>query len=180
MNYKVGDVLISEEDIVGKVKELGEIISEDYAGEDLVVVGILRGAAIFMSDLVRFIDERVNVSMDFMSVSSYGASTSSSGVVRINKDLDNVIKDKHVLIVEDIVDTGLTLSYLKRVLLERDPRSLALCSLLDKKERRVADISVDYVGFDIPDLFVVGYGLDCAERWRNLRSIYSVETMSQD
>lgn len=180
MNYKVGDVLISEEDIVGKVKELGEIISGVYAGDDLVVVGILRGAAIFMSDLVRSIDERVNVSMDFMSVSSYGASTSSSGVVRINKDLDNVIKDKHVLIVEDIVDTGLTLYYLKRVLLERDPRSLALCSLLDKKERRVADISVDYVGFDIPDLFVVGYGLDCAERWRNLRSVYSVETTSQD
>ncbi len=180
MNYKIGSVLISEADIVGKVAELGKIIGEDYRGEDLVVVGILRGAAIFMADLVRNIDERVNVSMDFMSVSSYGASTTSSGVVRINKDLDNVIKDKHVLIVEDIVDTGLTLSYLKRVLLEREPRSLALCSLLDKKERRVADISVDYVGFDIPDIFVVGYGLDCAERWRNLRSVYSVDVLAQD
>lgn len=180
MNYKVGNVLISEEDIVSKVAELGKIIGEDYKGEDLVVVGILRGAAIFMADLVRNIDDRVNVSMDFMSVSSYGVSTTSSGVVRINKDLDNVIKDKHVLIVEDIVDTGLTLSYLKRVLLEREPRSLALCSLLDKKERRVADISVDYVGFDIPDIFVVGYGLDCAERWRNLRSVYSVDVLSQD
>lgn len=180
MNYKIGSVLISEADIVGKVAELGKIIGEDYKGEDLVVVGILRGAAIFMADLVRNIDERVNVSMDFMSVSSYGASTTSSGVVRINKDLDNVIKDKHVLIVEDIVDTGLTLSYLKRVLLEREPRSLALCSLLDKKERRVADISVDYVGFDIPDIFVVGYGLDCAERWRNLRSVYSVDVLAQD
>ncbi|SMG10488.1 hypoxanthine phosphoribosyltransferase [Dethiosulfovibrio salsuginis] len=180
MNYKVGNVLISEEDIVSKVAELGKIIGEDYKGEDLVVVGILRGAAIFMADLVRNIDDRVNVSMDFMSVSSYGVSTTSSGVVRINKDLDNVIKDKHVLIVEDIVDTGLTLSYLKRVLLEREPRSLALCSLLDKKERRIADISVDYVGFDIPDIFVVGYGLDCAERWRNLRSVYSVDVLSQD
>nr|WP_321503721.1 hypoxanthine phosphoribosyltransferase [uncultured Dethiosulfovibrio sp.] len=180
MNYKVGKVLISEEDIVSKVAELGKIIGEDYKGEDLVVVGILRGAAIFMADLVRNIDDRVNVSMDFMSVSSYGVSTTSSGVVRINKDLDNVIKDKHVLIVEDIVDTGLTLSYLKRVLIEREPRSLALCSLLDKKERRIADISVDYVGFDIPDIFVVGYGLDCAERWRNLRSVYSVDVLSQD
>ncbi len=178
MDYKIGSVLISEEDISHRVVELGEKISADYGGQDLVVVGILRGAAIFMADLVRAIDGDVDVSMDFMSVSSYGVSTKSSGVVRINKDLDNVIKDKHVLIVEDIVDTGLTLSYLKRVLLERDPRSLAICSLLDKKERRVADISVDYVGFDIPDLFVVGYGLDYAERWRNLRSIYSVVSMS--
>lgn len=178
MDYKIGDILISETDIISKVKEIGKKISQDYAGEELVVIGILRGATIFMADLVRDISDDVRVTMDYMSVSSYGASTKSSGVVRINKDLENVIKDKHVLIVEDIVDTGLTLSYLKKMLLDREPLSLALCSLLDKKERRVADISVDYVGFDIPDLFVVGYGLDCDQRWRNLRSIYSVETLS--
>lgn len=179
MQYKVADILIDDKTLSDRVAVLGADITEKYRGKDLVVVGILRGAAIFMADLVRCIDDSVNVSMDFMSVSSYGASTKSSGVVRINKDLDTMIKDKHVLIVEDIVDTGLTLYYLKRVLLERDPESLEICSLLDKKERRVADISVDYVGFDIPDEFVVGYGLDYAERWRNLPSIYSVEAISE-
>ncbi|MCF4150563.1 hypoxanthine phosphoribosyltransferase [Dethiosulfovibrio sp. F2B] len=175
MDYEVAGTLIDEGRLARRVTELGKAISVDYNGRELIVIGILRGAVIFMADLVRAIDDNVDVSMDFMSVSSYGDSTKSSGVVRINKDLDNSIKDKDVLIVEDIVDTGLTLSYLRRVLMERGPKSLAICSLLDKKERRIADISVDYVGFDIPDLFVVGYGLDYAERWRNLRSVHSVE-----
>jgi hypoxanthine phosphoribosyltransferase len=175
MDYEVAETLIDEGRLARRVAELGKAISVDYNGRELIVIGILRGAVIFMADLVRAIDDNVDVSMDFMSVSSYGDSTKSSGVVRINKDLDNSIKDKDVLIVEDIVDTGLTLSYLRRVLMEREPKSLAICSLLDKKERRIADISVDYVGFDIPDLFVVGYGLDYAERWRNLRSVHSVE-----
>ncbi len=180
MNYKISGILLEEDRILARVDQLGAQISQDYDDKDLVVVGILRGAVVFMADLVRRIDDRVRVSMDFMSVSSYGLSTESNGVVRITKDLDKDIRDKDVLIVEDIVDTGLTLSYLKRVLLERQPRSLALCSLLDKKERRVADIAVDYVGFDIPDLFVVGYGLDYAERWRNLRAVYSVQSVSQE
>ncbi|MCF4113714.1 MULTISPECIES: hypoxanthine phosphoribosyltransferase [Dethiosulfovibrio] len=175
MDYEVAGTLIDEGRLARRVAELGKAISVDYNGRELIVIGILRGAVIFMADLVRAIDDNVDVSMDFISVSSYGDSTKSSGVVRINKDLDNSIKDKDVLIVEDIVDTGLTLSYLRRVLMEREPKSLAICSLLDKKERRIADISVDYVGFDIPDLFVVGYGLDYAERWRNLRSVHSVE-----
>ncbi|EFC92115.1 hypoxanthine phosphoribosyltransferase [Dethiosulfovibrio peptidovorans DSM 11002] len=175
MDYEVAGTLIDEDRLARRVAELGKAISVDYNGRELIVIGILRGAVIFMADLVRAIDDNVDVSMDFMSVSSYGDSTKSSGVVRINKDLDNSIKDKDVLIVEDIVDTGLTLSYLRRVLMERGPKSLAICSLLDKKERRIADISVDYVGFDIPDLFVVGYGLDYSERWRNLRSVHSVE-----
>ncbi len=179
MEYEISEILLEEDRISARVAQLGAQISKDYEGKDLVVVGILRGAVIFMADLVRGIEDCVRVSMDFMSVSSYGASTQSNGVVRIAKDLDKDIRDKDVLIVEDIVDTGLTLSYLKRVLLERQPRSLALCSLLDKKERRVVDIAVDYVGFDIPDLFVVGYGLDYAERWRNLRSVYSVQPVSQ-
>ncbi|MEA3283539.1 MAG: hypoxanthine phosphoribosyltransferase [Synergistota bacterium] len=175
MDYEVAGTLIDEGRLARRVADLGKAISVDYNGRELIVIGILRGAVIFMADLVRAIDDNVDVSMDFISVSSYGDSMKSSGVVRINKDLDNSIKDKDVLIVEDIVDTGLTLSYLRRVLMERGPKSLAICSLLDKKERRIADISVDYVGFDIPDLFVVGYGLDYAERWRNLRSVHSVE-----
>ncbi|WP_024822403.1 hypoxanthine phosphoribosyltransferase [Aminobacterium mobile] len=175
MNYVVSEVLLSKDTISKKVQELGEQIAQDYAGEDLVTVGILKGAVVFLSDLVRHIENNVNVIMDFMAVSSYGDSTKTCGVVKINKDIDTSIKGKHVLIVEDIVDTGLTLSYLIRLMKERHPKSVRVCVLLDKMERRKVPVSVDYKGFDIPDEFVVGYGLDYAGKWRNLPSIHVVD-----
>lgn len=159
-------IMISQDEIAAKVQELGARISQDYAGEEILVVGILKGAAIFMSDLVRSISSPV--AFDFMAVSSYGASTESSGVVRIIKDLDQSIEGRHVLIVEDVVDTGLTLNYLVENLRSRNPASLKLCSLLDKPSRRKVEVKADYLGFEIPDEFVVGYGLDYAERFRNL------------
>lgn len=162
----VESVLISADQIRDRVSELGTQISLDYQGKDLLLVGILRGVAAFMGDVLRTIT--VPVEIDFMSISSYGSSTRSSGVVRILKDLDENITGRHVLIVEDIVDTGLTLSYLERQLLERRPASLEVCTLLDKPARRLAEVPVRYVGFTIPDKFVVGYGLDYAQRFRNL------------
>lgn len=162
-------ILISENQVLERVNELGQEISRDYAGSELLVVGILKGAIIFLADLVRSISIPTN--MDFMAVSSYGASSESSGVVRILKDLEQNIENKHVLIVEDIVDTGLTLNYLKENLLTRGPASLKICTLLDKPSRRKVEVQVDYNGFTIPDEFVVGYGLDYNERYRNLREI---------
>ncbi|MFZ3172879.1 MAG: hypoxanthine phosphoribosyltransferase [Carboxydocellales bacterium] len=159
-------IMFSQEAIAAKVRELGTEISRDYKGEEILVVGILKGAAIFMSDLVRSI--AYPVAFDFMAVSSYGVSTESSGVVRIIKDLDRSIEGKHVLIVEDVVDTGLTLNYLVENLKSRNPASLKLCSLLDKPSRRKVKVKADYLGFEIPDEFVVGYGLDYAEHFRNL------------
>jgi len=179
MEYKVADVLIPEKEIAKRVREIGEKIGEDYAGKDLVVVGILKGAVVFMSDLVRAIPETVNVSLDFMAVSSYGDSTKTSGIVRIVKDLDTSVKDKNVLIVEDIVDTGLTLSYLVKLMHERQPGTVRVCALLDKEERRKVPVQVEYKGFSIPDKFVVGYGLDYAGRWRNLPSVHIVEVLEQ-
>jgi hypoxanthine phosphoribosyltransferase len=170
LHSDVEKVLISVIELKNKVTELGQILSRDYAGKNLLAVGILKGAMVFMADLVRNIS--VDVQMDFMAVSSYGASSKSTGVVRIMKDLEQNIEGRHVLIVEDIVDTGLTLNYLLEILKAREPASLRVCTLLDKPSRREVDVSVDYNGFSIPDEFVVGYGLDYNEKYRNLPEIY--------
>ncbi len=164
------EVLISKEEIDAKVRELATVISRDYAGKEIRVIAVLKGAVLFLSDLVRHIT--VPVSFDFMAVSSYGAATTSSGVVRILKDLDQSITGKHVLVVEDIVDTGLTLNYLREYLMARNPASLRVCALLDKPERRKVPVTVDYTGFSIPNKFVVGYGLDYQERYRNLPAVH--------
>ncbi len=169
----VKDVLFDEAALAAKVKELGQRITEDYHGEDLLVIGILKGANMFMGDLIRQI--HLPIQLDFMAVSSYGHSTESSGVVRINKDLDAEIEGRHVLIVEDIVDTGLTLKYLAENLTSRKPKSLKICTLLDKPERRKVSIDIDYKGFDIPDVFIVGYGIDYAEKYRNLPFVASLK-----
>jgi hypoxanthine phosphoribosyltransferase len=165
----VKEVLISSEEIQEKVRELGERITQDYAGERILLVGVLRGAVVVMGDLMRCID--LPCEIDFMDISSYGSGSSSSGVVRILKDLDEDITDRHVLIVEDIVDTGLTLSYLKRSLLARKPASLEICALLTKPARRRVQFDIKYLGFEVPDEFVVGYGLDYAGAYRNLPDI---------
>jgi hypoxanthine phosphoribosyltransferase len=165
----VQEVLISSADIESKVREIGALISEDYRGEKLLLVGILRGAVVVMSDLMRNIN--LQCELDFMDISSYGTGTSSSGVVRILKDLEEDITGRHVLIVEDIIDTGLTLSYLRRSLLARKPASLEICSLLSKPSRRRVELDVKYLGFEVPDEFVVGYGLDYAGAYRNLPDI---------
>lgn len=162
-------ILVDESDIQKRVRELGEEISRDYAGRDLVIVGILKGALVFMADLVRNI--RIPLSIDFVAVSSYGLATKTSGVVRILKDLDAPIEGKHVLVVEDIIDTGLTLHYLLENLKARKPSSVKICTLLDKPSRREVQITPDYNGFQIPDKFVVGYGLDFGEKYRNLPSV---------
>ena len=169
--YKLNGVLYSAEEIKDKVKELASQIEKDYAGEELLVVGILKGASVFCADLIREIN--LDVRMDFMVVSSYGTSTDSSGTVKIIKDVD--IENKNVLIVEDIIDSGLTLSSLVAALKTRKPKSLRLCTLLDKPERRTSDIKVDYVGYVIEDKFIVGYGIDYAEKYRNLPYIGIVE-----
>lgn len=166
MHKDIQKVLISEEEIAKRVKELGAQLTRDYKGKDLMVVGILKGCMLFLSDLVRSID--LPLTMDFMVVSSYGNATKSSGVVRIIKDLERDIEGKDVLIVEDIVDTGLTLSYLVENLKTRNPSSVKVCSLLDKPERRKVHVDIEYIGFGIPDEFVIGYGLDYAEVYRNL------------
>ncbi|NYE56962.1 hypoxanthine phosphoribosyltransferase [Carboxydothermus ferrireducens] len=166
MHQDVAEILISEEEIRAKVKELGQQISRDYAGQDLLLVGILRGAMLFMSDLMREIDIPLNI--DFMVVSSYGSGTSTSGEVRVLKDLDRGIEGRNVLLIEDIVDTGLTLNYLTKYLANRHPKSLKICTLLNKPSRRQIEVKVDYNGFIIPDKFVVGYGLDYNEYYRNL------------
>jgi hypoxanthine phosphoribosyltransferase len=162
----IGEILVQADDLSARVRELGEQISGDYAGRDLLMVGVLKGAVFFLSDLMRHISSPCEV--DFMAVASYGSSTDSSGVVRILKDLDIPIEGREVLIVEDIVDSGLTLSYLLRTLNARNPRSLEVCALLTKPERRKVDLPIRYVGFEIPNRFAIGYGLDHAERYRNL------------
>jgi len=170
----VKEVLIPSSEIQEKVRELGERITEDYRGEKPILIGVLRGAVVVMGDLMRNIDLQCEI--DFMDISSYGTGTSSSGVVRILKDLEEDITDRHVLIVEDIIDTGLTLSYLRRILLARKPASLEICTLLSKPSRRQADIDVKYLGFEVPDEFVVGYGIDYAGRYRNLRDIRALKS----
>jgi hypoxanthine phosphoribosyltransferase len=162
----VGEILIEEQALQGRIAELGVEISADYAGRDLLLVGVLKGAVFFMADLMR--ELTVPCEIDFMAISSYGAATDSSGVVRILKDLDINVAGRDVLVVEDIIDSGLTLSYLIRNLRARKPASLEVVTLLTKPERREIDVSVRYVGFEIPNRFVIGYGLDFAERYRNL------------
>lgn len=166
MIEQVERILLSEETIKERVKELGEIISKDYEGKELVLVGVLKGSVVFMADLARAI--KTPMRLDFMSCSSYGNSTKSSGAVRILKDLDRPIEGKDVLVVEDIVDTGTTLKYLLENLKARKAASVKLVTLLNKPSRRKVDVNIDYNGFDVPDEFVVGYGLDYAELYRNL------------
>ncbi len=165
----VKEILIPSAEVDAKIREMGERITQDYAGEKLLLVGILRGAIIVMADLMRSIN--LPCEIDFMDISSYGSGSSSSGVVRILKDLEEDITERHVLVVEDIIDTGLTLSYLRRSLLARKPASLEICSLLSKPSRRKAELEVKYLGFEVPDEFVVGYGLDYAGAYRNLPDI---------
>jgi hypoxanthine phosphoribosyltransferase len=162
----VSKVLIEEDAVAARVAELGTDVSADYAGKDLLLVGVLKGAVFFMADLMRQLT--IPCEVDFMAISSYGASTDSSGVVRILKDLDINIEGRDVLVVEDIIDSGLTLSYLMRMLESRNPASLEVCALLTKPARREIDVPVRYTGFEIPNEFVIGYGLDFGERYRNL------------
>lgn len=170
MQNDIEQVLISKEEIKAKLEEIGKAISKDYEGKDLLLIGVLKGAFIVLADLIRCID--IPVEVDFMAVSSYGNSTESSGVVRILKDLDSTVEGKDILIVEDIIDSGLTLSYLMGNLESRGANSVNVCTLLDKPERRKADVKTKYKGFDIPDKFIVGYGLDYAQKYRNLDQIY--------
>lgn len=169
----ISKVMFSKEQIQSKVKELAGQIQRDYDGEPVFVIGILKGACVFVSDLIREID--LPVTLDFMSVSSYGMSTESSGIVKIIKDLDMDITGLNVIIVEDIIDTGLTLNYLREYLGARHVKSLKICTLLDKPHRRKCDVVADYVGFEIEDKFIVGYGIDCKEQFRNLPYIAAVD-----
>jgi hypoxanthine phosphoribosyltransferase len=166
LDAAIGEILIDEETLAARVAELGAEVSADYEGRDLLLIGVLKGAVFFMADLMRHLT--VACEVDFMAISSYGDATDSSGIVRILKDLDISIEGREVLVVEDIIDSGLTLSYLMRNLESREPASLEVCALLTKPTRREIDVPVRYVGFEIPNKFVVGYGLDFAERYRNL------------
>ena len=177
MRADIEEILYSEEALNARLTELGEQITNDYEGKPLSVISILKGSNIFTSDLVRKIN--LPLKMDFMAVSSYGNATESTGVVRIIKDLDGSVEGENLLIVEDIVDSGLTLKYLKEILLTRNPASVKICTLLDKPARRKESVNIDYLGFEVPDGFIVGYGIDYAERYRNLpyvgilkRSVY--------
>lgn len=163
------DVLFSKQQIAERVREIGSQISSDYAGKSIVLIGVLKGAAIFLSDLARAI--AVDNTFDFVAVSSYGRAKVSSGAVRLIKDIDNPIEGKHVILIEDILDTGLTLSYLRGMMLQHKPASLKIATCLDKPERRLVPIEADYVGFQIPNKFVVGYGMDYAEHYRNVEDI---------
>ncbi len=166
MKDDIKKVLLSEEELHARVSELGAQLSRDYAGKNLLMVSVLKGSVVFMADLMRAISEPAEI--DFMVVSSYGSGVKSSGVVKIVKDLDINLQGKDILIVEDILDSGMTLDYIKGMLLDRNPSSIRICTLLDKPARRKADLQADYVGFTVPDEFVVGYGLDYDERYRNL------------
>src|SRR4029450_12392376 len=165
----VGEILVQPDELAHRVRELAEQISADYAGKDVLLIGVLKGAVFFLADLMRQLE--VDCEVDFMAVSSYGSATDSSGVVRILKDLDAAIEGRHVLIVEDIVDSGLTLQYLLRNLRARDPASLEVCALLTKPERLKVDLAPRYVGFEIPNRFAIGYGLDHAQRYRHLSHV---------
>ncbi len=172
MNVKNSGYLITEEKIRQRIDEMALVLDNEYRDKTPLLVGILKGSFIFMSDLVRAMS--IDVEIDFLSVSSYGKFTETTGEVKILKDLQTPVKNRHVLIIEDIIDTGLTLKYIKKLLLSRGPASLKICALLDKKERRAVDIEADYIGFQVPDRFLVGYGLDYAEKYRNLRYIKEI------
>jgi hypoxanthine phosphoribosyltransferase len=176
----LGSVLFTGSDIKKRVKQLGKQITEDYHGRDLMLVSILRGGIIFLSDLARNID--LPISLDFMGISTYGINDDSTGVVRITKDLEDPIKGKDVLLVEDIIDTGLTISYLQRNLKSRYPKSLTICTLLNRDVRRIADIEIKYSGFKIGEKYIVGYGMDYKQKFRNLESIYelNIDTVKKD
>lgn len=185
MHQDIEEILISEEQIKNRTTELGKQIAEDYEGKNLLLLGTLKGAVPFIADLARAID--LNLEIDYMAVASYGNSTQSSGIVRIIKDLEGPIDQKHLLIIEDIIDSGLTLHYLVDLLRRRNPLSIRICSLLDKERERTKNVVVDYPGFIIPDKFVVGYGLDYAQRYRNLPyigilkpSVYSDVAIPED
>jgi hypoxanthine phosphoribosyltransferase len=169
---QIGEILVQADELSERVRALGRQVTADYQGKDLVLIGVLKGAVFFLADVMRAIDLPCEV--DFMAVASYGSATDSSGVVRILKDLDISIQDRDVLIVEDIVDSGLTLQYLMRNIGAREPASLEVCALLTKPERRKVDVPIRYVGFEIPDCFAIGYGLDHAERYRNLPYVASL------
>lgn len=170
-------VMMTEQEIDARVRQIGEQISKDYAGQEVHLVCVLKGGSFFMCELAKRIT--IPVSFDFMSVSSYGGDTKSSGMVRIVKDLDEPLEGKNVIVVEDIIDSGRTLSYLLELLGQRKPKSISLCTLLDKPDRRVVDVKVDYTGFNIPDEFVVGFGLDYDQRYRNLPYIGTVEFVEE-
>ena len=169
---RIGEILVQADELSERVRALGRQVTEDYQDKDLVLIGVLKGAVFFLADVMRAID--LHCEVDFMAVASYGSATDSSGVVRILKDLDISIQDRDVLIVEDIVDSGLTLQYLMRNLGARGPASLEVCALLTKPDRRKVDVPIRYVGFEIPDCFAIGYGLDHAERYRNLPYVASL------
>jgi len=169
----IKEVLFTEEELKKRIEEMAARISEDYEGQELLVIGVLKGANMFLSDLIRKIDLPMEV--DFIAASSYGNATKSSGVVRILKDLDYPIQDRHVLLIEDLIDTGLTLHYLAENLKSRTPASFRICTLLDKPERRKIDIEVSYIGFNIPDEFIVGYGIDYSQKYRNLPYIATLK-----
>ena len=169
----ISNTLISQEEIENKVIELAKKIEKDYEKQEVLIVGVLKGAFVFVSDLVRNIN--LDLSLDFIAVSSYGMSTESSGVVKINKDIEMDLSGKNVIIVEDIIDTGLTLKYIKDYLSGKNAKSVRICALLDKPSRRKCDVDVDYVGFEIEDLFIVGYGIDCKEKYRNLPYIAYIQ-----
>lgn len=165
-NDTIGTVMITQEEILAKADEIGKQIEKDFAGQEIVMVGILRGAVLWMADIMKHVN--LDMTIDFMAVSSYGAATKSSGIVKINKDLDTDIEGKPVIIVEDIVDSGVTLNYLKGYFESRGAKDIKICALLDKPEGRRVDIDVDYIGFTVDDRFIVGYGLDYDQRYRNL------------
>ncbi|MER3447050.1 MAG: hypoxanthine phosphoribosyltransferase [Candidatus Dadabacteria bacterium] len=177
MQEGIERVLITEDQIKRRIRELGEEISRDYNGKDLVIVAVLRGAIVFLCDLIRNIS--IPITLDFLSISSYSGQ-SQTGVVRILKDLDESIEGKHVILVEDIIDTGLTLNYILKTLKARRPSDIRVCALLDKKARRIVDIRIDYLGFEIPDEFVVGYGMDYNQRYRSLPFIGVLKKEVQD
>jgi len=176
----LGRVVIPSSEIKKKVSELGNKITKDYEGKNLLLISVLRGGVIFLADLIKEID--LPLSIDFMSISTYGIAESSTGVVRITKDLEDSIEDKDIIIVEDIIDTGLTISYLLRNLKSRYPKSLEVCTLLDRDIRRIADIEIKYIGFKIGEEYLVGYGLDYKQKFRNLESIYKlkIDTVKKD
>ncbi len=173
-NYKLDHILLKKSEIERRIADIASEIEREYRGQEVVFTGILKGAAIFLSDLVRAVGESVDVRMDFMAVSSYGDGSTSSGVVKIVKDMDSFAEGQNVILVEDIMDTGLTLSYLQELIRTRNPRTLRTCVLLEKPDRKKVDCEIDYKGFTIPDKFVVGYGLDYAGKWRHLPDIWCV------
>ena len=175
MDYKVGEILISAKEIRYKIKEIADKIRKDYSGEELVCICVLKGASVFFTDLLREIGPEVDIRMEFLTISSYGLSTKSSGIVQIQQDISTDISNKNVLIIEDIIDTGASLAYLKKLFNTRSPKSFEMCVLLDKKECRTTPVQVKYLGFTIPNKFVVGYGLDYAGKFRHLSSLHIVE-----